>query len=132
VSHAIVLFDGTCNFCNASVNFIIDRDPGANFKFAPLQSEAGERILLAHGLDGTRPDSLVLVEDGKAYTRSSAALRIAAHMRFPWPMLEFFLLIPPLIRNAVYDWIARNRYRWFGKHRACRMPTPAERRLFLP
>jgi predicted DCC family thiol-disulfide oxidoreductase YuxK len=131
MSHAIVLFDGTCNFCDASVNFIIDRDPAGNFKFAALESETGQRLLRAHGLHENRPDSLVLVEDGKAYTRSSAALRIAAHMRFPWPLLEFFLLVPPFLRNAAYDWVARRRYQWFGRRESCRIPTPEIRERFL-
>lgn len=130
-SPAILLFDGVCNLCNASVNFIIDRDPQAYFRFAPLQSETGRRLLEKHGLPTGSMDTVVLVEDDRAYVRSTAALRIARHLVFPWPLLALGLILPAFLRDLVYKLIANNRYRWFGKSDTCRLPTPALRSRFL-
>ncbi len=129
----VILFDGVCNLCSASVNFVIDRDPGARFRFAPLQSEAGREILTAHGesIPVGDPDSIVLVEDGAVYERSTAALRIARDLGGPWSLLYVFIIIPAFVRDAVYRLVARNRYRWFGKSDACRVPTPELRARFL-
>jgi len=129
--HPVVLFDGVCSFCNSSVNFIIDHDPSALFRFAPLQSETGKGFLLQSGLMDKKIDSIVLIENGKAFTRSTAALRIARKLSFPFNLLALFQMIPPLVRDGVYDWIARNRYRWFGREKSCRIPTPEIRNRFL-
>ena len=129
--NAIVLFDGVCNFCNDSVNFTISRDPKGYFKFAALQSEEGQALLKQHQLPLETLDTLVLVEDGKAYTYSSAPLRIARKLSGLWPMLFIFIIVPSFIRHAVYKFIARNRYKWFGKKDACMMPTPEIRSRFL-
>ena len=129
-SRAIVLFDGVCNLCNSSVHFIIARDPAARFRFAALDSAAGQRLLAESGLSGSL--SVVLIENGRAYTRSAAALRIARRLRFPWPLLYALIVVPRPLRDAVYDWIARNRYRWFGKREVCMTPTPELRSRFLP
>lgn len=127
-----MLFDGVCNLCNGTVDFIIDRDPQARFRFAALQSDSARPLLARCGLPAQFLDNIVLVEDGACYLRSAAALRIARGLRFPWPLLYAFVLVPRPLRDAVYDWVARNRYRWFGKRASCRMPTPALRARFLP
>jgi predicted DCC family thiol-disulfide oxidoreductase YuxK len=131
--HPIVLFDGVCNLCNASVNFVIDRDPGATLRFAALQSDAGRKVLAGLGRAAPvgAPDSIVLVDAGRLHERSGAALRIAGHLRGAWPLLRVFLLVPSPVRDAVYRWIAARRYHWFGKSDVCRVPTPALRARFL-
>lgn len=129
----IVLFDGVCNLCQFSVQFIIDRDRRERYRFVSLQSERGAQLLAAHGqapIQGD-PDSILLLRDGKLYSHSEAALRIARHLDGVWFLLSVGLLVPTFIRDAVYRWVARNRYRWFGREEQCRMPTPALRRRFL-
>ncbi|HYE20582.1 MAG TPA: thiol-disulfide oxidoreductase DCC family protein [Tepidisphaeraceae bacterium] len=128
---SIVLFDGVCNFCEASVQFVIDRDPRGRFAFAPLQSPTGRRLLAAHGLDGGAIDSVVLVERGRAYAKSAAALRIGVGLGWPWALACVGFAIPEGLRDAVYDGFAKRRYRWFGKKDACRMPTPELRARFV-
>lgn len=128
---AIVLFDGVCNFCNSSVQFIIDRDPARHFRFAPLQSTVGQSLLRAHGLDPNQLSTMVLVHGGKIYLRSTAALRIARGLRQPWPWLYGLVLFPRFLRDAAYSWFAARRYQWFGKSEACRLPTPEFRSRFL-
>jgi predicted DCC family thiol-disulfide oxidoreductase YuxK len=130
---SIVLFDGVCNLCNGSVLFIIDRDPRQRFRFAPLQSEFAVNLLasLGEGVPEPGADSLVLVEDGTVYQRSDAALRIARNLRAPWPLLWMGSIVPRALRDRVYDFIARNRYRWLGREESCRIPTPALRERFL-
>ena len=129
--HPLVLFDGVCNFCEGSVRFIIDRDPKGLFRFASLQSEAAEEVLRRYGRDPEQMSSVILVADGHVQTRSGAALRIARRLRFPWPLLYGFIILPPPLRNLVYDYIARNRYKWFGKKEECMVPTPEIRERFL-
>ncbi len=130
-AYAIVLFDGVCNLCDTSVNFIIDRDPQAYFRFASLQSPLGESLLRQYHLPATYLQSLVLLENGQRFTRSTSALRILRHLSWPWPLLAACLLIPRPLRNILYDVIAANRYRLFGTHDACRLPTPQLRERFL-
>ena len=130
-AHPVILFDGVCNLCSSSVRFIIARDPAARFRFASLQSEAGQALLGGHGLDTGALSSVVLVEDGRVHTRSDAALRIAWRLSGPWPLAGVFRAVPRGVRDGVYDWIARNRYRWFGKTEACWLPTPELRARFL-
>ena len=129
--HPVVLFDGVCSLCNAAVDFIVRHDPERRFKLASLQSEVGQALLMRYGLSEDPSDSIVLVEDGRAYLRSTAALRIAAGLDGALPLLQGFLAIPPALRDAVYRYIAQNRYRWFGKRETCRLPTAAERARFL-
>ena len=124
MEHPVVLFDGVCNLCNDSVKFIIRRDPRARFRFAALQSEAGQRLLKPLGEKALRNDSVVLVTGGRFYTRTSASLRIALKLTWPWPMMGIFLIVPPFLRDPVYDFIGRNRYKWFGRMEACMIPTP--------
>lgn len=128
---AIILFDGVCNFCNASVNFIMDRDLALYFKFGALQSEEGEEILRAHGLQVGRLDSVILVEDGRVYTRSTAALRVARKLTGLWPMFYAFIILPKWLRDPVYNFIASIRYKIFGRSEVCRVPMPEERERFI-
>ncbi len=127
----ILLFDGVCNLCNNSVNFIIDHDPKGHFKFAALQSDFGQKKLSELGYNTESFDSLVLLSNGKAYKKSSAALRIARRLNGLYPLLYIFMIIPPFIRHAVYDVIGKNRYKWWGKSDSCRMPTPELRSRFV-
>lgn len=131
--HPIVLFDGVCNLCNSAVQFILDRDPGAQFRFASLQSEPAAALLRAHGLHPPvgDPESIVLVEDGRAYESSTAALRIARRLPGAWKLAYAAIVVPRFVRDAVYRFIARNRYRWFGKKEVCWVPTPELRARFL-
>jgi predicted DCC family thiol-disulfide oxidoreductase YuxK len=126
----VILFDGVCNLCNSSVNFVIDRDPQGTIYFAPLQSEYARKILEKHQI-GMELNTIVLLEGGKVYDRSTAALRVARLLNGPWPLLYGSILIPRFIRDGVYRWIARNRYKWFGKTQACRVPTPELQARFL-
>lgn len=128
---AVVLFDGVCNLCSASVRFVLRRDPAGRFRFASLQSEAGRELLRRHGLDPDDLHSVVLVEDGRAYTRSDAALRIARGLGGGWPLLGALRAVPRPVRDRVYGLVAANRYRWFGKQDSCMLPTPELRERFL-
>ncbi len=127
----IVLFDGVCSFCNSSVNFIIERDPNAHYKFASLQSEFGRALMLKHGLDPDKLDSIVLVSGERHWVKSDAALQIASRMSGLWPVLSIFRVVPSFIRNMVYDLVARNRYRIFGKKETCELPPPDVRSRFI-
>jgi len=128
----ILLFDGVCNLCNGAVQFIIRRDPRWRFRFAALQSDAAKSVLQTAGADaGALPDSMVLIEDGRLYRRSSAALRVAKHLRFPWPLMRVFWIVPRPLRNWMYDFVARHRYRWFGRRDECMLPTPELQARFL-
>ncbi|HYN08561.1 MAG TPA: thiol-disulfide oxidoreductase DCC family protein [Vicinamibacterales bacterium] len=127
----ILLFDGVCNFCNGIVQFIIERDPRARIRFAPLQSDIAATLLASHPDRANLPDTVVLVEDGQVYVRSTAALRVARHLRFPWSLAWMFMVVPRPVRDWVYDWIARHRYAWFGKRDTCMVPTPDITNRFL-
>ncbi len=126
-----MLFDGVCNLCNGFVVFIIARDPSGRFRFAPLDSEAARLLLRECGIECALPDSVALIERGTVYTRSSAALRIAKRLRFPWPLLYALICVPRPLRDSVYDLIAHHRYGWFGKRDTCMVPTPELRSRFL-
>ncbi len=127
---AIVLFDGDCNFCDASVQFILNRDPKGNFHFASLQADTGKMLRERHRIPDT-VDSIVLIKDGVPYLKSDAAVRIAEGLDGPWRWLRFVRLIPRPLRDLGYDVIAKNRYQWFGKKETCKLPTPEERSRFL-
>ena len=129
--HSILLFDGVCNLCNHSVQFIIQRDSREQFRFAALQSEIGQAIIQKYDLEEDLLQTLVLIEKNRVYLRSTAALRVARQLNGLWPLLYIFILIPPFIRDRVYDWIANHRYRWFGKRQHCMMPTQALKKRFL-
>ncbi len=129
----VVLFDGVCNLCNGAVQFIIDRDPQSVFRFASLQSDAGRALLASHGysLPAGDPETLILVEQGQVFERSTAALKIARHLRGGWKVFAALLVLPAGFRDLGYRFIAAHRYRWFGKADACRLPTPELRTRFL-
>ncbi|MDO3408629.1 thiol-disulfide oxidoreductase DCC family protein [Saccharibacillus sp. CPCC 101409] len=128
----IVLIDGVCHFCQGAVRFIVKRDPKGVFRFASLQSEPGTELAGGTGFEASgEPNTLVLIENGRKYVRSTAALRIARRLRFPWPLLYALILVPRPLRDAVYRYIARNRYRWFGKDDTCPIPPPGVRKRFL-
>jgi len=127
----VILFDGECNFCDASVQFIIKRDPYEYFQFAALKSETGVQLAKEYHIPDD-VDSMVLIENGKTYMKSSAALRIAKKLDGLWHLAFLFILVPAPVRDAVYDFVARNRYKWFGKkEEACMLPSPAERKRFI-
>jgi predicted DCC family thiol-disulfide oxidoreductase YuxK len=129
---ATILFDGVCNLCNGLVQFVIERDPAARFRFGALQSEAAQRLLASVGRSSPpTPETFVLLEDNRVFTRSTAALRIVRRLPFPWPLAYGFIVIPRALRDAIYDWVARHRYRWFGRLDQCLMPTPERRRRFI-
>lgn len=130
-NNSVILFDGICNLCNSSINFVIDRDKNRHFRYGALQSDAGQILLQKHNLSTSDFDTIVLIENDNVYHRSTAALRIAKKLNFPWPLLYIFIIIPPFIRNAIYNLIAKNRYRWFGKQNDCRIPTPELKALFI-
>ncbi|MBY5992338.1 thiol-disulfide oxidoreductase DCC family protein [Ferrimonas balearica] len=128
--NGIILFDGVCNFCNATVRFVWARDPKGYFRFAPLQSATAETLLAAHPLP-RNGDTVVLIQNGRAYQKSAAALRIARQLSGLWPLMACFLLVPRPLRDAVYDFIGRRRYRWFGRSEQCQLPSAELRRRFL-
>lgn len=127
----IILFDGVCNLCNAAVQFVIRHDKKGLFKFASLQSETGRALLKRYDLPATNFSSFVLLQHEKAYTRSAAALQVAKQLQGPLRLLYGLIIVPPFIRNAVYDFIAKNRFKWFGKKDACMIPTPSLKARFL-
>ncbi len=128
---AIILFDGVCNVCNGFVQFVIKRDPAGYFHFTSLQSETGQQLLKEHNLPTDSMDTVVLIEDGAAYTHSAVPLRVARKLHRLWPLCYIFVIIPTFIRNPIYSFIAKNRYKWFGKKESCMMPTPEIRSRFL-
>ena len=127
----IILFDGVCNLCSASVQFVLKHDRKKQFRFASLQSEMGQRLSEKYQLPTSDQYSFVLIEGEKAFTRSTAALRVAWELDKGWSLFYGFIIVPPVIRNAVYNLIARNRYRWFGKKTECWLPTPEWKDRFL-
>ncbi|MEJ7609824.1 MAG: thiol-disulfide oxidoreductase DCC family protein [Ferruginibacter sp.] len=127
----IILFDGVCNLCNSAVKFVIKHDRKQKFRFASLQSDTGQRLLKEHNLPANDLNSFVYVKDDKVYTSSTAALKVSKLLTGPVKLLYGFIIVPPFIRNAVYRFIANNRYRWFGKKDSCMIPTPELRARFL-
>ena len=124
----IVFFDGVCNFCNYWVRFVLKRNRRKNLLFAPLQGKTAARIF--GELPGT-PDSVIFLEDGKVYRHSTAVLRIARHLTAPWSGFYALRFIPRFLRDPLYRWIARHRYRWFGRQKECMVPTAEVRERFL-
>jgi len=130
--HPVVLFDGVCNLCHGITRFLIRRDPApGRFRFAALQSEAGQRLLREHGLSTADLETFVVIDLGRAFVRSTAALLVLRRLGFPWSWLYGFILVPRPLRDLAYRWIARHRYRWFGRREACVTPTPALRSRFI-
>ncbi|SHF86802.1 Predicted thiol-disulfide oxidoreductase YuxK, DCC family [Mariniphaga anaerophila] len=129
IQNPLVLFDGVCNLCNGTVNFILKRDKQKQFRFVALQSEAGMKIKQKLKIPND-VDSVVLIYNGKVFYESDAALKIVRLLPAPWKWLAAFQIIPQNLRNTVYRRIARNRYHWFGKKNVCRIPTASEREFF--
>ena len=130
-TQALILFDGVCNLCSGFVQFVIARDKAGYFKFGSLQSEVAQPYLEKCRLQGSELTSVVLYENGECFTRSDAALRIFKKLSGGWPVLYGFIVVPKFIRNQVYNFIATNRYRWFGKQESCWLPTPELKSRFL-
>lgn len=128
----LIVFDGICNLCNSSVLYVIKRDTKNIFLFAPLQSETGKKLIATYKIDPAKTDSIILYEPKKGVsTKSTAALKIAKSLNFPTNLLVVFIIVPPFIRNWVYDYIAKHRYTWFGKKDACMIPTPELESKFM-
>lgn len=128
----LILFDGVCNLCNSSVQYVIKHDKKNLFMFTAMQSEIGKQIIKAFNIDTAKTDSILLFTPGKGIQfKSSAALKIAKHLGFPQNLMSVFFIIPPFIRNWVYDYIAKNRYKWYGKKDACIIPTAELKSRFL-
>lgn len=127
---SVILFDGLCNLCNGAVQFVIERDQQDKFHFASLQSDFAKKELLNFDIDSTRMNSFILLENGKIYHRSTAALRVAKKLNGLWPLLYAFIIIPPFVRDGVYNYVAKNRYKWFGKKESCWVPTAELKRKF--
>jgi len=128
----IILFDGVCNLCNGAVQFIIKQDKKDVFRYAALQSEVSEQLIAERAIDTSKVDSIILIEPGVAYyTKSDAALQIAQDFGGLWKTMAIFTWIPKTFRNALYDLIAKNRYKWFGRKDACMIPTPELQTKFL-
>jgi predicted DCC family thiol-disulfide oxidoreductase YuxK len=130
-SNPTILFDGVCNFCNHWVQVALKKDRKGQLRFAPLQSQAAIKLLKEHSLQTTSLSSVVLLENGKAYTQSSAVCRICKHLSGGWKLLYGFIVIPKFIRDGIYNVIARNRYKWFGRKDACMIPSAEQRTRFL-
>lgn len=124
----IILFDGVCNLCNSTVNFIMRHDKRRKFYFSSLQSDIGKHY---QSLLSEQVDSILYIREGKIHSKSNAALYIAKDLGFPWSLLFLFKFIPTFLRDRCYDLIAKYRYKWFGKHDLCRVPTEAERSRFI-
>ena len=127
----IVLFDGVCHLCDGAVRFILKRERAAELKFAPLQSDSGKSLLEKYGYPSAYLDGLILIENNRAHDRSSACLRIAGKLNFPWRLLFPLLIIPKPLRDFIYGIIAAVRYRWFGKKESCCLPTGQDQARFL-
>jgi len=127
----VIVFDGVCNFCNAFVNFVLDRDSHGLFKFGMLQSPPAQKILKQFQLSTDDYATFLLIEQGKLFTQSTAALKILRHLGMPWSLLGGFMIIPRQIRDPFYNFVARHRYQWMGKSDTCRVPTEKDRKRFV-
>lgn len=127
----IVLFDGVCNLCNGAVQFLLRRDRERRLRFASLQSRAGQALLRQHGMATDTLETIVVLENGRARVQSDAALLLARRLPWPWPLLAVCLVCPRPLRDALYAFVARHRYRWFGRHESCLLPTPETADRFL-
>lgn len=127
----LVVFDGVCNYCNYMANFAIRNDPKGRLRFTPSQGVTAQ-YLQNHFAINRQPASVLLIDKGRLYEGSSAAIRIAKYLRWPAKALYAFMIIPAFIRNPIYNWIARNRYKWFGQRDTCMVPDEKVRQRFLP
>lgn len=131
MDHPIILFDGVCNFCNGAINFTIRQDKHAKLRFAPLQSAKGQGLLATYNIDSQAFNSFVLIDAGRALQKSSAALRVMRKLPWFWQWTQIFWLVPRFIRDGIYDLVARNRYKWFGRKEVCMIPSQDMRSRFL-
>jgi len=132
VNKKLILFDGVCNLCNSSVQYVIKNDKRSKYLFAALQSDIGKDIIDTFNINPSKTDSIILYSKEKGVkVKSSAALHVVKDLGFPVNMLSIFLIVPPFIRNVVYDFIAKNRYKWYGKKESCMIPTKALKSRFL-
>jgi predicted DCC family thiol-disulfide oxidoreductase YuxK len=129
--HPLILFDGVCNFCNYWVNFAIRRDKQKKLRFTPFQGNTAKKVLPRYHINPSALSSVIFIDNGKAYTQSSAAIRICKHLNGGWKILYGLMIIPKPLRDLIYNWIALNRYRWFGKKDQCMIPSPEVRERFL-
>ena len=127
----MILFDGVCNLCNGAINFVLRHDRKGIFRFASLQSEAGQQLLAAHNLDSKELNSFFLIDKGKVYKKSAATLKVMNYFAWYWKELQILRIVPFFLRDAIYDFIAANRYKWFGKRQECMVPTPDLQKRFL-
>ena len=127
----IILFDGVCNFCNSAVNFVIKRNAKSTIQFAPMQSEAGQNLLKQYNLPADDMQSFIFIDKGTAYKQSTAALKVCRYLRGLWPLCYGLIIVPKFIRDGIYNWIARNRYKWFGIRQQCMIPSPEVKARFL-
>jgi len=132
ISQPILFFDGVCNLCNSTIDYVIRKDASETIRFAPLQSDTAAKLLPDHNIDPNDLDTVILLQDSQVYTRAAAAIRIMDIIG-GWMKIPAFIgkLMPSFISNAIYRLVARNRYRWFGKEETCRIPTAAEATRFL-
>jgi predicted DCC family thiol-disulfide oxidoreductase YuxK len=131
ISHPVILFDGVCNLCNSSVQKVIKYDPQRKFRFTSLQGQLGQEILRHFNLPADQFNSFSLYQDGHLYFKSTAAIKVMRQMNGGWKWLSYLLwIVPFFIRDFFYDFIARNRYKWFGKQESCWLPTPSLKELF--
>lgn len=128
----LILFDGVCNLCNSSVQYVIKHDKKNQFMFTALQSDVGKEIITKYNIDTSKTDSILLYTPEKGVvSKSTAALKVAINLGFPQNIMGVFFIVPPFIRNWVYDYIAKNRYKWYGKQESCWIPTPELKSKFL-
>ena len=128
---ALLLVDGQCQLCSKISQFVIARDQAAYFRFAALQSPAGQYVLEAYLLPSGDLDTFIMIEDGRCYTKSEAALRVLRQLKGLWPLLYVLMIVPALLRNVVYDWIAAKRYGWFGQVKLCLLPNANQQSLLI-
>jgi predicted DCC family thiol-disulfide oxidoreductase YuxK len=131
IKQPVILFDGVCNLCNGAVQYVLKHDPNNRFLFASLQSQFGQQVLAAHHLSNTNFKSFILLENGNIYQRSTAALMVTKQLTAPISLLYWCIIVPSFIRDGVYNFIAKNRYKWFGKQETCWLPTPELKERFL-
>ncbi|MFC0187057.1 thiol-disulfide oxidoreductase DCC family protein [Fictibacillus aquaticus] len=127
----VILFDGVCNLCNGAVQFVLKHERNQKLRFTALQSQTGEELLQKHGFPAEKMDSFVLIQGGKAFTKSDAAVRAAHYLKLPYRLAAVGIIVPRPIRNKVYEYIARNRYKWFGKKDECMLPSPDIKERFI-
>ena len=127
----ILLFDGYCNLCSSTVQFVLTHEKNSELYFTSLQSDLGVELLKKYALNTSDVDSIVLIKNNKAYIKSSAALKVSKHLKGLYPALQVFYIVPAFIRNVVYDYIAKNRYKWYGKSETCMIPEKKVSHRFL-